>query len=144
MARVSPLARTPEPMDDLTVKIRSYKSLKDQIDALTKEQKALRDALMEAVQTDGYTDENGSLWIELDNEIDGVAALKRERRAKRELDEQAALEILTALGLEDKCYKTVRIVDEDAVYAALYNDELTDADIDTMFPEKITWALVLK
>lgn len=131
-------------MDDLTVKIRSYKSLKDQIDTLSKEQKALRDALMEAVQADGYTDENGSLWIELDNEIDGVAALKRERRAKRELDEQAAEEILTALGLEDICYKTVRVVDEDAVYAALYADKLTDADIDTMFPEKITWALVLK
>jgi hypothetical protein len=28
--------------------------------------------------------------------------------------------------------------------AALYNDELTEAEVDEMYPSSITWALVLK
>ena len=46
--------------------------------------------------------------------------------------------------MEDTLYKTIRVVDEDALMAALYNDELTEDEIDRMYPQKITWALVLK
>jgi hypothetical protein len=49
----------------------------------------------------------------------------------------------TEKGMEDQLYKTIRVVDEDALMAALYNDELTEAEIDLMYPQKIVWALVM-
>lgn len=144
MARVSNSKREPKPVDEFSASVREYKSLKDQIDELTKRQKSLRDYLMDTVEQTGFEDENGNVWVELDDEIDGVVAIKRERRAKPALDEDAAAEVLSAKGLDEECYKTVRVVDEDAVMACLYDERLTEDDIDTIFPQKVTWALVLK
>ena len=45
--------------------------------------------------------------------------------------------------MEEQLYKTIRVVDEDALMAALYNDELTEPEIDLMYPQKIVWALVM-
>jgi hypothetical protein len=44
----------------------------------------------------------------------------------------------------ETCTKTITVLDQDAVMAAYYEGKLTDEDIDTMFPEKITWAIVLE
>ena len=52
-------------------------------------------------------------------------------------------EIIVEKGMEEQLYKTIRVVDEDALMAALYNDELTEAEIDLMYPQKIVWALVM-
>jgi hypothetical protein len=68
----------------------------------------------------------------------------KQRRVSRKIDEDKAEEIITARGMEETLYKTVRIVDEDALMAALYNDELTEAEIDEMYPQSVVWALVLK
>ena len=68
----------------------------------------------------------------------------KQKRVSRKVDEFIAEEIITAKGMEDTLYKMVRTVDEDALMAALYNDELTEDEIDQMYPQKITWALVLK
>ena len=58
--------------------------------------------------------------------------------------EDKAEEIITAHGLEDSLYKTVRVVDEDALMAALYEEVLTEEEVDEMYPPKVVWALVLK
>lgn len=144
MARVSNTARDFNPMDEFEASLRAYKMIKDEVDSLTKKQKDLRDYLMDTVEQTGFTDESGNVWVELDEEIDGIAAIKRERRAKPVLDEEAAERILAERGLEDECYKTIRVVDEEAVMAALMNERLTDADVDEIFPQKVTWALMLK
>lgn len=144
MARASSNVRVIDPDDSLTVQVREYKHLKAQIDALQKQQKEIRDALMETIEQSGYTDDQGHWWVDLAKEVDGTTAIKRERRSSRSLDEDAALEVLTALSLHEECYKTVRVVDEDAVWAALYEERLSDADIESIFPEKVTWALVVR
>jgi predicted RNA-binding protein associated with RNAse of E/G family len=48
------------------------------------------------------------------------------------------------MGLEDSLYKTIRVVDEDALMAALYEEVLTEEEVDEMYPPKVVWALVLK
>jgi len=45
--------------------------------------------------------------------------------------------------LQDSLYKTVIVVDEDALMAALYEGVLTEAEIDEMYPQSVVWALVM-
>ena len=143
MARVSASTREAEQADEFTANLRAYKVIKDEVDSLTKKQKDLRDYLMDTVEQTGFTDESGNLWIELEEDVEGVLGVKRERRVKATLDEEAAERVLAERGLTEECYKTVRVVDEDAVMAALYDGRLSEEDVDTIFPQKVTWALVL-
>ena len=92
----------------------------------------------------GEEDDKGNIVLELPEEVDGYSAIIKQRRVSRKIDEDKAEEVITARGMEETLYKTIRVVDEDALMAALYNDELTEAEIDEMYPQSITWALVLK
>lgn len=144
MARVSDTARQADPVDSTTADLREYVMIKGEITTLTKRQKELRDTLITTIEHAGYTDDQGHGWIEFDDEVAGTIAIQRQRKVKRGYDEEAAEKILTDLGLDETCFKTVRVIDEDAVYSALYEERLTEANIDEIFPQKIEWALVLK
>jgi hypothetical protein len=39
-------------------------------------------------------------------------------------------------------YTTVEVLDESKVFAALYAGKLTEAEVEEMFPENVTYALV--
>ena len=131
-------------MDDLGREILEYQVLKQQIDDLDKRAKVLRDSLMESTKILGESDDKGHLWMELDEEINGVRALLAERRVSQSLNEERAQQILEERGLLERCTKTVRVVDHDEVMACLYDELVTEADVDEMFDNKITWALRLK
>ena len=143
MARVSDTTRTPDPQDSITAQALEYQYLKGQIDILSKRQKVIRDELMAAVESDGFSDDQGHWWLELTG-VDGDFSIQRQRRVSRSLDADAAEEILANAGVLDDCYKTVRVIDEDAVMQALYSETLTEADVDAIFPSNVTWALVVK
>lgn len=144
MARVSTKGRPMAPMDDLSREVLEYQGLKQQIDDLEKRAKTLRDSLMESAKILGEADDKGHLWMELDEEINGVAAVLAERRVSQSLNEERAQEVLERLDLMDRCTKMVRVVDHDEVMAARYEDLLTDDDLAEMFDVKVTWALRLK
>lgn len=144
MARIAKTTREPQPMGTLDANVREYKYLKDEIDTLTKRQKEIRDDLMAIIESEGYADDQGHWWYELDEPVDGVASLQRQRRVSRSLDEEAAEEILKNQSLWDRCTEVRRVVNQDAVYEALYDEKLTEEDIDAIFPAKTTWALFLK
>ena len=129
---------------DLIARAKKYSFLKSQLDYLEKEQKALRAELFEVLDTQGVEDDKGNIIVELSEEVDGYASLVKQRRVSRKIDEDKAEEVITAHGMEETLYKTIRVVDEDALMAALYNDELTEAEIDEMYPQTVVWALVLK
>lgn len=129
---------------DLINRTKKYAFLKAQLDFLEKEQKELRIHLFEALDSTGVEDDKGNIIIELPEEVEGYSSVVKQRRVSRKIDEAKAEEIITAKGLEDTLYKTVIVVDEDALMAALYEDVLTEAEIDEMYPQAVTWALVLK
>lgn len=144
MARVSATARAPQPVDDVNQTVREYLRLKAEGDKIAKQQKSLRDSLMETIEKAGYEDDLGHMWIDLDEDVAGTAAIQRQRRVSRSLDAAAAEETLTGLGLWDECTTMVRVIDEDKIYAALYDEKLNEADIDCIFPQSVTYALVPK
>lgn len=127
--------------NDVNAQAREYVYVKKQIDYLTDKSKTLRDQLFEHLDNDGEFDSKGSIVIELASDIDGIVAIKKERRVSRKIDEEKAAELIAEKGLENRLYKTVRVLDEDALMASLYSGDLTEAEIDMMYPEIVTWAL---
>lgn len=144
MAKVSPAENRNSDETDLIARTKKYAFLKAQLDYLEKEQKALREELFEVLDGEGEVDDKGNVMIQLPQEVDGFNSIIKQRRVTRKVDELRAEEIITAHGLEDTLYKTVRMVDEDALMAALYEEVLTEEEVDEMYPPKVVWALVLK
>lgn len=143
MAKVATPPRKPD-SNPLMVKVREFISYKKQIDKLSKAQDEIKKDLMQTVEEIGEVDDSGHQWLHLPEEVDGYSALQRQRRVSQKLDMDAAEEILKQKGLYDKCVKMVPMIDEDAVMGALYLGDLTEEDIDQIFPKAITWAFVTK
>jgi hypothetical protein len=139
MARVKPV----EPENPLIKEAKEYAFVKQQLDYLDKQQKELKAKLFAHLDDVGEIDDKGNIVLELPEEVSGFVALVKQRRVTRKIDELRAEEIITEKGMEDSLYKTIRVVDEDALMAALYNDELTEAEVDEMYPQNIVWALVM-
>ena len=130
--------------NNLISRTKKYAFLKSQLDYFEKEQKALRALWFEDLDEIGEEDDKGNVIIELPEEVEGYSSVVKQRRVSRKIDEALAEEIIIKHGLEDVLYKTIRVVDEDALMAALYEDVLTEEEVDEMYPQSITWALVLK
>ena len=127
--------------DDFDTQVREFVRVKDTLDSLEKRSKELREKILAVVDVDGYEDDKGNIVYDLSQPIDGVLRLEKQRRATRKLDDVKAEEIIEAKGLADKVYKMVRVIDEDAIMAAHYEGELTEEEIDEMFPVTVVWAL---
>ena len=112
--------------NNLISRTKKYAFLKSQLDYFEKEQKALRALLFEDLDEIGEEDDKGNVIIELPEEVEGYSSVVKQRRVSRKIDEALAEEIIIKHGLEDVLYKTIRVVDEDALMAALYEDVLTE------------------
>ena len=127
--------------NDVMSQAKEYIYVKKQMEYLTAKQKELREQLFAKIDELGEIDSKGSINLFLDAAIEGIVTLQKQRKVSRKINEEVADQIIVENGLQDKLYKTVVVVDEDAVMAALYSDELTEDEIDRMFPETVTWAL---
>ena len=144
MARVKPEEPRNIDVDDFSAQTKEYNFLKKQIDYLTSQQKELREKMFATLEERGEVDDKGNIIVELENDVDGINTVMKQRRVTRKIDEQTADEIIAAKGLEEKLYKTIQVIDEDALMACLYSDELTEEEVDLMYPQQVVWALVLK
>jgi len=144
MPKIAKPPRVIPVVDPLIQKFRDFISFKTRIDSLTKEQNVLKEELNQYVIENGVEDDRGHINFELPEEVDGFRRLQRQRKVSLGLDMDAAILILTKKGLADRCIKSIPTVAEDEVMAALYEGKLTEEDIDTMFPKKVTWAFIPK
>lgn len=130
--------------DDVTYQVKEYLQVKKTLDEMETRQKQLREKLFAKLDSDGYEDDKGNIQFDLDNKIDGVFRIEKQRRVSRKIDELRADEIIEANGLGEDLYKMVRTIDEDALMAAHYEGRITEQELDEMFPAKVTWALMTK
>jgi hypothetical protein len=128
--------------DALSAKVREYVWLDRQIKQIEAQKAEIKKHLSEVVETDGEADDKGHIWLTLPTEVEGIASLQRQRRVSVRLDEDAAERILTEKNLVEECYETVKVVNQDAVMAALFDGALTEDDLDLMYPKQVTWAFV--
>ena len=123
-------------------KVRKYVSLRGRIEDLTKEQSVLKIELAEIVDNEGTPDEKGHIWYSLPEEVDGYRSLQRQRKVSQKLDEDTARTILKQKGLTDRCYKLVPVLDESEVMACLYEDLLSEEEVDSVFPKSVSYAFI--
>ena len=131
-----------DPNSDETA-IREYVRLKETMSHMESRTKELRDKLMARLDENGVEDESGNLVWSFPT-IDGVHSLVKTRRTSRKLNEARAEEIAAEHGLEEVVYKTIRVLDEDALMAQYYEGTLNENELDQMFPIQVTWALNTK
>lgn len=142
MARVSE-AEPRMNKDELIAQAKEYAFAKKQVEYFEKKLKDLKQEIFEHVEERGEQDDKGSIVLELPEEIEGFVAITKQRRVSRKIDEDIAFDLIEEKGLRDKLVKIVEVIDEDALMAALYNDELTEEEIDEMYPQSVVWALVM-
>lgn len=143
MARVQDAESRNVTEDDFTGQAKEFVFVKKQLDYFEKKSKELREKIFSKIDEDGEVDSEGHVLLAFDEPIDGVYGFKKQRRVSRKINEELAEELIIEKGLEDKLYKTIRVVDEDALMAAMYSAELTEEEVDSIYPLVVSWAIVL-
>ena len=143
------MARQAEAVRDVEVDpgeqaLHEYLSLKTEADALTARMKELKDDVVSYIESHTEPDDSGHRLIAFDEPIAGFAGFQHQRRVKRTPDLDAAVQLLDGLGLTERCIKLVPTINEDEVMGALYEDLITEEQVDAMYPQTITYALVPK
>ena len=141
MANVSPEEVRIGNPDSIESQVREYAKIKASMDVLEARQKEIRTLLFEHLDAEGLEDDKGNLQFEFGSPIDGITRLEKQRRVTRKIDEFKAEEILEELGLSDDVYELKRVVNEDALMAAYYEEKISEDQLDEMFPANVVWAL---
>lgn len=128
--------------DDVVAEFKEFAMLKAQMDRLAARQSAIKKALMSYLEENGYEDGDGHRYADLPGEIGGYLSIQRQRRVSQKTDEDAASRILTSKGLAGRCYRMVPVLDEDEILGAFYQGEITQEELDEMYPKSITYAFV--
>jgi hypothetical protein len=128
-------------MDIESVKktLKQYLALKSETDLLVTRSNELKKRLTEDVESLGEVDDRGHINLEVDG-----TKLTKQRKVSKNLDMSIAENVLKERGIYDKCVKMVPVLQEDEILACVYTGELTEADIDTMFPAKVSYAFLVK
>lgn len=119
-----------------------YIRLKNAVAAMEERSKVLRNELFETLDLEGEEDASGSIVLNLPSSVDGVVRLVKQRRSKRTPDLDAIEALANELGVFDKIFEMRPVLNEDALMALYYEDLITEEQLDELFPETITWALM--
>jgi hypothetical protein len=130
--------------ENFETQVAEYIRLKASMKLMETRTKELNKLITEKIDQTGYEDSEGNWIIDLENDIDGISRLEKQRRASRKLDESVAENIIIAAGLEDEVYEMVKTISEEKLMAAYYDGKITEQQLDSMFPVNVSWALWTK
>jgi hypothetical protein len=130
-------------IDNVKTDLRQYLALKDNLDLLNKRQSEIKSRLILAVDS-AEADDRGHRTLVVNDQDAGDVKLVRQRRVSKTLDMAVAEDVLTRKGIKDTCIKLVPTLDESAIMSAFYEGYLTEEDIDSMFPAKVTYAFLVE
>jgi hypothetical protein len=129
---------------DIKSNLRQYLALKKEVEVLSKRQEELKSRLKLTVEAAGETDDRGHITLKIEDDIIGDVTLTKQRKVSNPIDMDVAEALLKERGIYDKCVKMIPVLQEDAIMSCVYTDELSEADIDRMFPSKISYAFLVK
>lgn len=135
----------PDPsLEEIRKEVQQYVFLKEEVTAIEARVGTLRKRILAVIEEIGETNEKGSLVLPINDHVSNTANVVKQRRVSKVFDEDTANDLLKEKGLFESVTKTIVVLDQDAVMAAYYDGKLTDEDIESMFPEKVSWALILE
>ena len=130
--------------ENFETQVAEYIRLKASMKLMETRTKELNKLISEKIDQTGYEDSEGNWIIDLENDIDGISRLEKQRRASRKLDESVAETVIIAAGIEDEVYEMVKTLSEEKLMAAYYDGKITEQQLDSMFPVQVSWALWTK
>ena len=116
---------------------------------------ALKKELMLHLEKEGVLEGDGHRVIELDEpeeyfavkngkpEPKQVTGIKRQRRVSTPINEDKMLALLKEKGLLDQCTEVVVVLNEDAILAANYAEQISDEELAECYDEKESFAFYL-
>ena len=125
--------------NELKTTVNQYLALKQEMKLMTERESELKKRLLSAVESAGEVDGKGHFILE----VNGVT-LTKQRKTSNPLDAEVAERIITEKGLKATCMPDKPTLDSEAIMAALYKKELTEEDIELMFPLKVSYAFLVK
>lgn len=125
--------------NELTSTVKQYLALKQEMKLMSERETELKKRLLETVESAGEVNGSGHFILE----VDGVT-LTKQRKTSNPLDAEVAERIITEKGLKATCMPDKPTLDSEAIMAALYKKELTEEDIELMFPLKVSYAFLVK
>lgn len=129
---------------ELTEYVRQNAVLSQRIAELAAIQSDLKNNIREGVKELGVETDKGHIIVELNDEVSGVKSAMHQRKVSKNLDMNIAEELLKSKGLYDRCVELVPQLNEQQILEAFWENLITEEDLDTMFPDKVVWALVVK
>lgn len=129
--------------ESITKDVQQYVLLKDQISLLNAKQAEIKKRLQTAVTEMGEVDGRGHQVLEINDPISGVNNITNQRRVSKSLDMDVAEKILEDKDILEDCLEFVPTLNEEAIMAAFYKGQLTEEDIDKMFPSKVSYAFII-
>lgn len=123
--------------------LREYIVLKRDEAALKKRIDDVRSKVVPLIEDAGEVDDKGHQSLALNEEWEGYLGVRRQRTVRTGKDMDAAERILKEKGLWERCAPPVPTLSDDEIYGALYEELLTEEDIDAIYPQKVTYAVVL-
>lgn len=131
-------------IESVKAELKQFVALKDQSDLINDRINEIKRRLTSALDEVGIEDERGHLVLDVDDEVTGTKKILKQRRVSKNLDMNIAEDLLMKRGIKDTCIKMVPMLDESAIMAAFYEGYLTEEDIDTMFPAKVSYAFIIE
>ena len=125
--------------NELSSTVKQYLALKQEMKLMSERETELKKRLLETVDAVGEVNGSGHFILE----VDGVT-LTKQRKTSNPLDPEVAERIITEKGLKETCMPDKPTLDSQAIMAALYKKELTEEDIELMFPLKVSYAFLVK
>ncbi len=128
-------------MDIESVKqtLKQYLVLKQETDLLVNRSNELKKRLTESVEELGKVDDRGHTILEIDG-----TKLTKQRKVSKTLDVDIATAILKEKNIYEECVEMVPVLQDNEILARVYTGDLTEQDIDTMFPSKVSYAFLVK
>lgn len=133
-------------IDDLPRMIVQYKDAATAAKQLNEQADRMKERMRKLLVAEGYSDPDGHLWVDVDG-VPGVKqGLKHEKRKSDVLDREKMIEWLKSHNDEDgnplwdQCKATVEVLDEDAFWSLVYDEQIPKRVINKYTEEKVTWA----
>lgn len=121
-----------------------FVTLKKECDDLAKRRDNLKKELCAAVEADGYTDDKGSLYLDLEEEVQvngkTYGGMKWERRVSQPINPDRAESLVKRKKLADRCIVLVPTLDEDELLKAHYEGLITQEELDSVIDFRETYA----
>lgn len=126
-------------LDNIKNTVKQYLALKKEADMLSERTIELKKRLTSDVEEFGEENDRGHIVLD----VDGVT-LTKQRKVTKNLDMDIAEQMLKKRGIYDRCIKMEPVLQENEILACVYTGDLTEEDIDVMFPAKVSYAFLVK